>query len=941
MKKLSKKFTVNMCLLLALCMMLGNVTLAQAVEKLDNGVVKSSVDEHDKGQAHGEAPEGMEWKCIYHEGYVNYENLICTQEEHTHASATAEDCQGWVLTCEETEHTHADATEDDCLGWKITCTQEEHTHASATADDCQGWVQTCTQDEHTHASATVDDCQGWVFVCSLEEHNHRLLNCGIGGWRCNKTEHTHSAYAGACYTQKTCGETEHTHSVYAGCYTQKTCVIPEHTHSAYAGGCYTQNSCDKTEHTHSEYAGACYTQNSCEKEEHAHIDACYEYVEPYYTCELVEKEEAGDSTNGNERITIEIMATDDAGKPISGARVTIYAHDRNSHAETPKLTKNTLTDSNGIAEFKISSTYDYLDSYTIESAGFNTVAITVNEAIGLEALKYHLTKTGKLSKAVYTVNFYNSDKTLLKSQEVTAFESATAPTGFECPACLTEDACECEFSGWDTNSWKYVTGNLEVTAQYAHKEHQLSEVKVITEAAIGQCGWSGQTCKNCEKVFNLEEIHAYTVETAKFFVVKDESLARKEDPGVRKEIQNMNSNNYVQAGIGSFNYTFRDDLEDGPANQYKGNTEEYLVNDKTPTGDVKYEDNFYKYEASLENADWYVIKKCTDGWHVDGVVSWTKTAKEFNISYEGLEGAVNSNPTKYSADAVVSFVAPGEREGYKFAGWKLGEESIFSTSGKSGELTVTAEWTEREVGNVNVTFVSGEEDAEPVVLALHYYTDSASSASIAATDIPVPAEKSGYTFKAWMLGDTEYTVDQIAAMKFGVDTTFVAAYTQNSTPGNNNPGVIVIPPVVPTTPTVENPTGDDEVVDDDVVIDDTTPENPTEELDLGDEEGTPEGSAVVEDEKGSDEKASDDQNSDDKSISDENPADDEMTLDIADDEVAQGAAVESADEDGEQADTASSLAQTGTASVYLFYVIAAAFLVLAFYLKKSFVRKEN
>ncbi len=54
------------------------------------------------------------------------------------------------------------------------------------------------------------------------------------------------------------------------------CGIEEHTHSQYAGDCYTQKKCDLEEHTHSQYAGECYTQKKCDIEEHTHSDSCKE-----------------------------------------------------------------------------------------------------------------------------------------------------------------------------------------------------------------------------------------------------------------------------------------------------------------------------------------------------------------------------------------------------------------------------------------------------------------------------------------------------------------------------------------------------------------------------------------------------------------------------------------------------------------------------------------
>ena len=321
--------------------MVATLTVPAAAEQASYEPGKVYTMDENEFNAKGDAPEGYEWDYVvvspHVDGYVDYNQLICTKEAHTHASATADDCQGWVLTCQETEHTHA----------------------SATADDCQGWVLTCQKTEHTH-SGFEGSC--YNLICPIEEHTHTLLGCGyFFGWLCGKEKHTHDS----------------------DCY-EFTCKTEAHTHSDYAGACYTQKTCNIPEHVHSEYAGACYTQNVCEKTEHTHTDDCYVYVDPVlavYKCQLI-PEGSTNGNNGNEKITVKVTVTcNDA--PANGVPVTMNAFDLDLFAETRHLTRTANTGLDGVATFHISGTYDYVTSVTAEINGQTVSIFSGNEWISL------------------------------------------------------------------------------------------------------------------------------------------------------------------------------------------------------------------------------------------------------------------------------------------------------------------------------------------------------------------------------------------------------------------------------------------------------------------------------------------------------------------------------------------------------------------------------
>ncbi len=77
-------------------------------------------------------------------------------------------------------------------------------------------------------------------------------------------------------------------------------------------------------------------------------------------------------------------------------------------------------------------------------------------------------------------------------------------------------------------------------------------------------------------------------------------------------------------------------------------------------------------------------------------VQATFQAITYDISYEGLEGATNTNnPTSYTIEtATFALADPGTRTGYTFNNWTCGGDAITQiTLGSTGDKTITANWT--------------------------------------------------------------------------------------------------------------------------------------------------------------------------------------------------------------------------------------------------------
>ena len=76
-------------------------------------------------------------------------------------------------------------------------------------------------------------------------------------------------------------------------------------------------------------------------------------------------------------------------------------------------------------------------------------------------------------------------------------------------------------------------------------------------------------------------------------------------------------------------------------------------------------------------------------------VQATFQAITYSISYEGLNGATNSNPATYTIEtATFALADPGTRTGYTFNNWTCGGNAITQIAvGSTGDKTITANWT--------------------------------------------------------------------------------------------------------------------------------------------------------------------------------------------------------------------------------------------------------
>ena len=171
----------------------------------------------------------------------------------------------------------------------------------------------------------------------------------------------------------------------------------------------------------------------------------------------------------------------------------------------------------------------------------------------------------------------------------------------------------------------------------------------------------------------------------------------------------------------------------------------------------------------------------------------------YNLIYEGLEGATNSNPASYTIETTTfSLANPGSRTGYTFTGWTCGGEAITEISlGSTGNKTITANWTHDNYSvtwNVNGASFSAGVDSDNDNA---YYGDKISKMPTPPADNTLVS--CANKFMGWStteIGSTPVTdAEGIAALGLFTDvegspaitgnTTFYAVFAEQSSPDAN------------------------------------------------------------------------------------------------------------------------------------------------------------
>lgn len=128
----------------------------------------------------------------------------------------------------------------------------------------------------------------------------------------------------------------------------------------------------------------------------------------------------------------------------------------------------------------------------------------------------------------------------------------------------------------------------------------------------------------------------------------------------------------------------------------------------------------YKYDEDVDLPDLLHSGYTFDAWFYNGnavsslsmpaeniILDSSWIVNQYTITYEGLNGVSNTNPTKYTVlSSTITFVDPGDRNGYLFDGWfdaAIGGNLItVLTTGSFGDLILYAQWQE-DVPVINIS----------------------------------------------------------------------------------------------------------------------------------------------------------------------------------------------------------------------------------------------
>lgn len=182
-----------------------------------------------------------------------------------------------------------------------------------------------------------------------------------------------------------------------------------------------------------------------------------------------------------------------------------------------------------------------------------------------------------------------------------------------------------------------------------------------------------------------------------------------------------------------------------------------------------------KDEFSISDVIWYVYKRQSDGYHIDGYVS---TYITYDPNYGENLATVTSSKLRYNSKATIAENPFIRNDGYAFAGWSTSEngEVVYkpgdTIENLTSKLTLYAQWTDENV--YEVTFKYGYDNGNNT--DIFHYENGLKSGSI-LTNVPEP-ERDGYDFSGWKDEDGNIlTSDQIKNKAVIKNTTYTAGWT--------------------------------------------------------------------------------------------------------------------------------------------------------------------
>lgn len=209
--------------------------------------------------------------------------------------------------------------------------------------------------------------------------------------------------------------------------------------------------------------------------------------------------------------------------------------------------------------------------------------------------------------------------------------------------------------------------------------------------------------------------------------------------------------------------------------------------------------------VSESSGSWSVLEKDTAGYHTFTGLSKEKTyylharyhetaayrygaedvsagtkpwaSSQYTITYEGTEGAANTNPTQYTELSDEITLSDASKDGYTFTGWTVNDgdtpaKELTIPSGSDGNKTFKAHWS---VNTYNITYIlnggtlkTGESNPETYTIETDDFT------------LKNP-EKKGYTFLGWTWdGESTPAIEVVVSKGTFGDKAYTANWKLNT-----------------------------------------------------------------------------------------------------------------------------------------------------------------